>query len=83
MALLSKYLADASQMLNDSNYASHRRRLSATWVNEARTDAAKITGCIRRLITGQSAFGASAQAGQAVPGAMQPGALPSAFPAGL
>ena len=40
------------------------------------------TGCIRRLITGQSAFGASAAPGFAIPGATQPGALPDATPAG-
>jgi hypothetical protein len=48
-------------------------------VNESRRNCAKRSGCIRRLITGQSAFGASAQPGYAIPGAMQPGALPGAF----
>lgn len=80
---LSLYLNDAAAMLNDQNFAFTSQAQLTRWVNQARTDAAKMTGCIRRLITGQSAFGASAQAGQAVPQAMQPGALPGAFPAGL
>lgn len=40
---------------------------------------AKQTGCIMRIITGQSAFGASAQPPAMIPGAIQPGALPGAF----
>lgn len=80
---LSLYLNDAAAMLNDQNFAWTSQAQLTRWINQARTDAAKMTGCIRRLITGQSAFGASAQPGQAVPNAMQPGALPNAFPAGL
>ena len=77
---LSQILNDASQLLNDPNYSFTSKPQLTRWVNESRRNCAKRTGCIRRLITGQSAFGASAQAGYAIPGAMQPGALPGAFP---
>lgn len=77
---LSALLNDTSQLLNDPNYSFTNKAQLTRWVNEARRHCAKRTGCVRRLITGQSAFGASAQAGFAIPGAMQPGALPGAFP---
>jgi hypothetical protein len=66
--------------LNDPNFSFTSKPQLQRWANEARRNCAKRTGCIRRLITGQSAFGASAQPGYAVPGGMQPGALPGAFP---
>ncbi len=80
---LSLYLNDTAAMLNDQNFAFNSKFQLTRWVNQSRSDIAKLTGCIRRLITGQSAFGASAQPGQAIPGAMQPGALPGAFPLGI
>ena len=52
------------------------------FINTTRRQLAKRTGCIERLITGQSAFGASAQPGYGVPGGMQPGALVNPYPAG-
>ena len=79
---LSQILNDASQLLNDPNFSFTSKPQLTRWVNESRRNCAKRTGCIRRLITGQSAFGASAQPGYAVPGGMQPGALPGAFPQG-
>ena len=66
--------------MNDPNFSFTSKPQLTRWANEARRNCAKRTGCIRRLITGQSAFGASAQPGFAVPGGMQPGALPGAFP---
>jgi hypothetical protein len=77
---LSALLNDTAQLLNDPNYSFTSQPQLVRWVNEARRNLARRTGCIRRLITGQSAFGASAQAGFAIPGALQPGALPGAFP---
>ena len=79
---LSAILNDASQLLNDPNYSFTSKPQLIRWVNQARRECAKRTQCVRRLITGQSAFGASAQPGFAIPGAMQPGALPGAFPQG-
>ena len=80
---LSQIINDASQLLNDPNFSFTSRSQLVRWCNQARRDCAKRTACIRRLVTGQSAFGASAQPGYAIPGAMQPGALPGAFPQAL
>lgn len=79
---LQFYLQDASALLHDYNLVFTPQAQLVRFVNEARRQIAQRTGCVRRLITGQSAFGASSQPGFAVPGGMQPGALPGAFPAG-
>jgi hypothetical protein len=79
---LSKYIADTAALVNDPNFCFTSKNQMVSWVNEGRRNLAKRTGCIRRLITGQSAFGASAQPGIAIPGAIQPGALPNSTPAG-
>lgn len=75
---LSLYLSDTAALLNDQNYSFTSQNQLCRWINESRRNIAKRTGCIRRLVTGQSAFGASAQPGFAVPGAAQPGQLPDA-----
>ena len=77
---LSQLLNDTSALLNDQNYTFISQPQLTRWVNTSRKNAAKRTGCIRRLISGQSAFGASAVAGSAIPSAAQPGALPNPFP---
>lgn len=79
---LSGYLNDTAVLLNDVNYSFTSRTQLIRWVNEGRRNIAKRTGCIRRLIAGQSAFGASAQPNVAVPNAAQPGMIPSPTPAG-
>ena len=79
----STYQQDTSALLNDLNYQFVSQPQLTRWINEARRQCALRSGCIMRLISGQSAFGASAQPGQAIPGATQPGALPGAFPAGV
>jgi hypothetical protein len=77
---LSKYLDDTSNLLHDANFQFTSKPLLINWINEARLIAARRTGCIQRLIQGQSAFGASAQPGQLLPGGAQPGALPGSAP---
>lgn len=77
---LSTYINDVVALLNDQQFSFTSQKQLVRWINEARRQCAKRTGCIRRLITGQSAFGASAQPGFAIPGAAQPGSLPGAFP---
>lgn len=77
---LSGLLNDTSILLNDQNYTFTSQFQLTRWINEARRNCAKRSGCIRRFISGRSAFGASAQPGYAVPGAAQPGALPGATP---
>lgn len=80
MGALSTYLEETSDLLHDQKYLFTSRRQLTRHINDARRQLAQHTGCIRRLITGQSAFGASAQPGAAIPGGMQPGALPGALP---
>ena len=79
---LAQYLNDTSELLHDQNYLFGSQKQLIRWINEARRQIAQRTGCIMRLVAGQSAFGASAQPGIAIPGALQPGALPGALPAG-
>lgn len=79
---LSDYLNDTMALLNDSGYSFNSQFQVTRWVNEARRMLAMRTGCIQRLVTGQSAFGAQDQAGYAIPSAVQPGAVPGAFNAG-
>jgi hypothetical protein len=79
---LSDYLNDAAVLLNDPNFSFTSQNQLTRWINTGREEIAMRTGCIRRLITGQSAFGASAQPGYGVPGALQPGALPNPTLAG-
>ncbi len=79
---LSEYLNDTTGLLRDGGYYFNSQFQITRWINEARRLLAMKTGCINRLITGQSAFGASAQPGYAIPEAMQPGAVPGIFPYG-
>lgn len=77
---LSDYLLQTSELLHDQGYRFTSQAQLTRWVNEARRSLAKRTGCILRHVTGQSAFGASAQPGSFVPGGAQPGSLPGAVP---
>ena len=79
---LAWYLQDTAALLHDQNFLFTSQNQLTRFINEARRQCAQRTGCIRRLISGQSAFGASAQPGSLVPGGGQPGALPDSFPAG-
>jgi len=79
---LSEYQNDTSALLRDTGFYFNSQFQITRWINEARRLLAMRTGCINRLITGQSAFGASAQPGYAIPEAMQPSAVPGAFPYG-
>lgn len=74
----SDYITQTQYLLRDSNNAFISQSQLTTWVNRTRVSLAKNTGCIRRFVTGQSAWGATAQPGAAIPGGMQPGALPAA-----
>lgn len=77
---LSDYILDTSALLHDgSNLFTSKSQLTR-WINETRRQIARQTGCVRRLIAGQSAFGANSQPGDFIPGAAQPGALPGNFP---
>jgi hypothetical protein len=80
MTTLGWYVNDASALLHDQAFSFTSVQALIRWINEARRQAAQRTGCIQRVVQGQSAFGASAQPGSAIPGGMQPGALPNAAP---
>jgi hypothetical protein len=75
------YVQDTRSLLHDELGLFTSDNQITRWINEARRDVAKITGCCQRFLAGQSAEGASAQAGGMLAGAIQPGALPDAFPA--
>ena len=47
---LSQLLNDTSALLNDQNYTFISQSQLTRWVNTARRNAAKRTGCIRRLL---------------------------------
>jgi hypothetical protein len=77
---LQFYIQDASSLLWDYGLAFTPQKQLIRWINESRRQIAQKTGCIRRHLTGQSAYGASSQPGQFLAGGAQPGALPGAFP---
>jgi hypothetical protein len=70
---LSFYLNDASALLRDSSNIFTSTAQLTRWINNARRDAAKYTGCIRILIAGNAPQGNSAQPGTMIPGAPVPG----------
>jgi hypothetical protein len=78
--LLDWYIQDAQSLLRDQAGLFTPVSQLTRWINLGRREVAKRTGCLRRLITGQSGFGASMQPGAITPGAGQPGALPDSFP---
>ena len=73
MATLSEYLNDTSLLLRDSNYLFNSQTTLTRYINQARVQIAKQTGCIRALIPGQAPFGNASNPGQLVPGSGQPG----------
>ena len=75
---LSDYLNDVQQVISDPFGSFFSQTQTIRYINQARRMCAARTGCVRRLITGQSAFGASAQPGFLIPGGAQPGSLPDA-----
>ena len=77
---LSTLILDTQLLLHDTGGTFSTPQTITRYVNQARRQAAQWTGCIQRLISGQSAFGASAQPGAFIPGGAQPGALPGSAP---
>lgn len=77
---LSNYLTDTADLLRDSQFQFTTRAQLIRYINRGRQQVAYRSGCIRCLISGQSPFGTSAQAGFAIPGAMVPGTQPGANP---
>lgn len=73
MPNLSDYLTDTALLLRDSNNLFTSQKTLIRYINSARDQVAKQTGCLRALIAGQSPFGNAANPGTLIPGAGQPG----------
>jgi len=76
MGALTEYLNDTAQLLLDPNFTFTTQTQMMRWINQARREAVERSGCVRRLISGQPAFGAVSTPGFFTPGAAQPGSLP-------
>lgn len=70
---LSEYLVDTALLLRDSNYLFNSQTTLTRYINRARDQVAKQSGCLRALIAGQAPFGNSSNPGQLIPGGGQPG----------
>ncbi len=57
---LQDYIQDCSSLLFDYGLNFTPRAQLIRWINESRRQVAFRTGCIRRHLTGQSAYGAGA-----------------------
>ena len=76
---LSDYILDTSVLLGDSKNLFTSQTLLTRFINDARAEVAKRTGCLSATITGQSAFGVSSQPNNIIPGAIVPNAVPEAI----
>lgn len=75
---LSAYITDTRELLRDTYGLFTNDATLTRWINSGRRLIAYKTGCLRFLISGQSPFGAGAQAGSLIPGGAQPGSIPGA-----
>lgn len=75
---LEWYLADSASLLRDWGFQFTSQARLTRWVNLGRTQAAKLSGCMRTVVTGQAPFGAQANPGQMTPGSFAPGVQPDA-----
>lgn len=66
---LGFYIQDSAALLRDTNLLFTPKSQLTRWINTARREAAKYTGCIRCLIAGTSPQGNSALAGTMIAGA--------------
>lgn len=76
MVQLVEYQMDTLSLLRDSGAQFTTTTNLNRYINLARREIAKRSACLQALVTGQSAFGTTAQPGYAIPGAMIPGTLP-------
>lgn len=76
MTRLSDYLLDCTEITRDANYQFTTQAQWIRYINQARRQIARRTACLQAVVTGQSAFGTSAQPGNMIPGALIPGTLP-------
>src|ERR1700733_424134 len=76
MTTLQDYITDVQDIMRDSNGLFTTTAQLIRYINRARKEAAKRSACLQAVLTGQSAFGTSAQPGNMIPGAFIPGTLP-------
>lgn len=76
MTSLSDYLLETTDITRDSQYQFTSQAQLIRFINRARRETAKHSACLEAVVTGQSAFGTSAQPGNMIPGAFVPGTLP-------
>lgn len=76
MVQLANYIQDCQDLLRDSRSQFTTTAQLTRYINRARVEIAKRSACLQAIVTGQSAFGTSAQPGYAIPGAAIPGTLP-------
>ena len=76
MTTLTDYITDCQDLLRDSQSQFTTVAQLTRYINIARKEVAKRSACLQAVITGQSAFGTSAQPGNMIPGAFIPGTLP-------
>lgn len=73
MTNLSQYLLDTSKLLRDSNYLFNSQATLTRYINLARDQVAKESGCLRALIAGQAPSGTASNPNLLTPGAGIPG----------
>ena len=73
---LQQYIDITRDIIRDQQGLFVPEQTLVSYINDARAATSELTGCCRRLIVGQSPFGAQSQPGLAVPGGMQPGMPP-------
>lgn len=71
--MLSQYLDDTAALLRDANFLFNSQAQLTRYINLARDQVAKQSGCLRALIAGQAPFGNASNPGVGIPGAAQPG----------
>lgn len=79
MVQLADYIRDCQDLLRDANSQFTTEAQLTRYINQSRREIAKRSACLQALVTGQSAFGTSAQPGYAIPGALIPGTLPGSL----
>lgn len=76
MTTLQDYIVDVQDLMRDSGAQFTSGAQLVRYINRARREVAKRSACLQAVVTGQSAFGTSAQPGNMIPGAFIPGTLP-------
>lgn len=77
---LQAYINETRRLLRDSLGLLTTNTDLTAYINEARGEVAKVTGCLEVLVSGMSPYGNSAQPGVMVPGGFTPGSqLTSTF----